>query len=337
MNRQQWILGYNGYNHKPQVMSVANLPDYENSSRYPRISIRSISINPVDYKILQGEQRLFMNNTFPKVFGTDFFGMFESGPSSTPKPVIGMTNPLVYGSCRTYIDPKRATYVGIQSSNIEVCSLPAAGLTALYTLSRQEYNVLKSLVHNKFQQASSPCEQKNVLIVGANGGVGSYAVQIYKHLGYRILVSCSKQWHPWMKDLGADYVYDRGEIPSDTTCDKIIDCPGILTPDQVRLLSITKRKKRTIYIPISIPNDSIFRRLRESITQTMNYKTKILLAVPKKTSLCILARLYEQHHIKLCPISLLPINQGDKAIQIAQAGGFLGKIGILLDNKRSEE
>lgn len=331
MDQQQWILGYKGYGQTLQPLSETKLTGHVTDQTYPRISVHAISINPVDYKILKGEQRLLMNKTFPKVFGTDFFGMYESSPSSTPQPVIGMTNPLVYGSCRSFIDPKRATYTEILSLNPDACSLPAAGLTALYTLSKQERSVLKSLLQTGLIKTSSTKEQKTVLILGANGGVGVYAIQLYNLLGYKIMVSCSKKWHSWMIDQGIQQVYDRGEVPSDETFDRIVDCPGILTPNQVRLLSLTKQKKKTTYVPISIPNNQIFTRLKEALFQALYYKTKILLAVPNQSSLDLLTKLYKQQYIKLCPIQFFPLSQGAKAIQTAQAGGFLGKIGILLD------
>ena len=84
---------------------------------------------------------------------------------------------------------------------------------------------------------------ERVLLLGASGGVGRYALQIAKHLGAEVTAVCSGRNIPLMRELGADHVIDyRGEdfTQSGQKYDVIFDiadattfgrCRGSLTPD----------------------------------------------------------------------------------------------------------
>lgn len=333
MNQEPLGLGYYNYEGATHVVRMSSLSKGFNHSSFPRIKVVASSINPVDYKILLGEQKFLMTRSFPKIFGTDFFGYYESSPDSIPQPVIGMTNPLTYGSCRSYIDPKKATFVPVHTNKPEACSIPAAGLTALYTLSKSDLATFypkgkQSELDKRFHPT-----KKKVFIIGSNGGVGFYAVQLYKLLGYQISVSCSNQWHSRMIHMGVSEVYERGEMPQGKEFDVIIDCPGILHHEQIMQLIRKKTTNKTTYVPVSIPNNRILQRIIDKLRAAPRYSLKIILTVPKKSYISTLVELYDQNHLILCPIRFFSLDQGEKAISSAKAGGFIGKIGLKISKE----
>lgn len=87
-------------------------------------------------------------------------------------------------------------------STNEAMQLGTAGLTAMLSVIRLE-------------QAGLPAGSK-VLVTGATGGVGSWAVQMLAHLGYEVhAVTGKPDQSQWLKELGATEIHDRAEFESD--------------------------------------------------------------------------------------------------------------------------
>ena len=85
----------------------------------------------------------------------------------------------------------------------EAMQLGTAGLTAMLSVIRLE-------------QAGLPAGSK-VLVTGATGGVGSWAVQMLAHLDYEVhAVTGKPDQSQWLKTLGATEIHDRAEFESDT-------------------------------------------------------------------------------------------------------------------------
>lgn len=74
----------------------------------------------------------------------------------------------------------------------EAAGIPLAGLTAYQSL----------------YDAGRLQESQNVLILGASGGVGSFAIQLAKEKGAKIIGVASEKNHAFMKELGADHAID---------------------------------------------------------------------------------------------------------------------------------
>ncbi len=205
------------------------------------IRVRAASINPVDGHMLRGSwlMRPMSGLRKPKNtrFGTDYSGIVEEvGKDVTNfKPgdeVFGAKT----GAVADYICGKADRAIVMKPSNItfeQAGSVAVAGLTALQGI-RDKGRI----------QAG-----QKVLINGASGGVGTFAVQIAKAFGADVTAVCSTRNVDLMKSIGADRVIDYTKedfTKTDQRYDMIYDLVGnhsfserrnILTPNGICVLA----------------------------------------------------------------------------------------------------
>jgi NADPH:quinone reductase-like Zn-dependent oxidoreductase len=164
------------------------------------VRVRAASINPVDGHTIRGSWLMRPMSGMRKPrnirFGTDFAGTVETvGKNITSfKPgdeVFGAKK----GAVSEYVCVKTERAVAMKPSNItfeQAGSVAVAGLTALQGL-RDKGHI----------QAG-----QKVLINGASGGVGTFAVQIAKAFGAEVTAVCSTRNLDLVKSIGADRVID---------------------------------------------------------------------------------------------------------------------------------
>ena len=140
--------------------------------------------------------------------------------------VFGTTTMLNTGSYAEYIclpQEWKHGVVGLKPSNFnfnESAALPVGGMTALFLLKKA--NIDKT---------------KKVLIYGASGSVGSFAVQIAKYLGSSITGVCSTSKISMVKSLGADSVIDYKKEDYTLTNEKfdiVFDAVGKTTKSKAK-------------------------------------------------------------------------------------------------------
>lgn len=138
--------------------------------------------------------------------------------------VFGTTTGLPAGANTEYVVVPESWKSGVVVLKPETLSfedavaLPVGGMTALYLLN---------------QAKVQPGER--VLIYGASGSVGSYAVQLAKHLGAVVTGVCSTRNIEMVRSLGADHIIDyKAEdfAERDETYDVIVDAVGKTTRTQ---------------------------------------------------------------------------------------------------------
>jgi NADPH:quinone reductase-like Zn-dependent oxidoreductase len=164
------------------------------------VRVRAASVNPYDWHFMRGEpyfMRLMFGLRAPKRhgLGVDFAGVVEEVGKDVKEFRAGDE---VFGLC----DGAFAEYLCAPETDIarkpknlsfeQAAAVPMGGLTALQGL-RDTGQV----------QAS-----QKVLIVGASGGVGAFAVQIAKTMGAHVTGVCSTAKLDFVRSLGADAVVD---------------------------------------------------------------------------------------------------------------------------------
>jgi NADPH:quinone reductase-like Zn-dependent oxidoreductase len=182
-----------------EVVEVGDLPVPVAALGEVVIKIHAASVNPVDWKVRAGQLRIFTGSKFPKVLGCECSGeIFETGSGSTKfrkgDRVVMYTSVKRLGAFAEYActAEDRVYPVAEGISFEQAACLPIAGLTALQSLRD----------HGRIETG------KKVLINGASGGVGHFAIQIAKIFGAEVTAITSGGNAEFVKGLGADKVID---------------------------------------------------------------------------------------------------------------------------------
>src|SRR5213075_1429521 len=200
------------------------------------VRVRAASVNPYDWHFIEGTPKIMrmmgvgLRKPKDTRLGVDFAGIVETvGKNVTEfKPgdeVFGGRG----GAFAQYVCPRATRAVALKpaSASLEdAASVNIAGITALQALRD------KGKVH----------PGQKVLVSGASGGVGTFAVQIAKSLGADVTGVCSTRNVDLVKSLGADHVIDytkedftksaeRYDVMLDNVGNRSLsECKGVLTP-----------------------------------------------------------------------------------------------------------
>ena len=186
---------------QPEVLHLAEVEKPVPSDDEVLIKIHAASINYVDWHVMTGESILLrsMNGLFKprkKILGDDIAGRVESVGAAIQhyKPgdaVFGICNAGGFAEYRCLAE----TSLAMKPASLpfeQAAAIPTAGITALQG------------VRDQGQVQGN----KKVLVIGASGGVGMYAVQIAKSLGAQVTGVCSSRKMDFVRSIGADQVID---------------------------------------------------------------------------------------------------------------------------------
>lgn len=193
------------------------------------VRLRSSNFPPVAWLFV----RLMFGLFKPKkeILGHEFSGIVEAVGKHVTKykvgdEIIATPTMLKTGSYTEYIcipEDRKKGVLGLKPKNLsfkEAAALPVGGMTALFLLDKAKLR--------KGQQ---------VLIYGASGSVGSYAIQMAKAQGATVVAVCSSANFDMVKSLGADRVIDyRTEDYSllDSQYDVVFDAVGKTSKSKAR-------------------------------------------------------------------------------------------------------
>jgi 2-desacetyl-2-hydroxyethyl bacteriochlorophyllide A dehydrogenase len=205
------------------------------------VKVYASSVNPVDWKIRAGQLQFLTGYKFPMVLGFDVSGEVVAVGESvtrfqTGDKVYAYLDSLPGGAYAEYaaVSERVACFKPDNMSYEQAAAVPLAATTALQAL-RDLGQILPG---------------HKVLINGASGGVGSFAVQIAKALKAEVTAVCSTQNVELVKSLGGDRVIDYTvqDFTKDTSAYDIIfdavgkesfsGCQNILKPNGVYVTTL---------------------------------------------------------------------------------------------------
>lgn len=206
----------------PEVLELTRIAKPMPKGDEVLVRVKAASLNPLDRHYMRGSpfvMRLSTGLAAPDNYrlGTDFAGLIEAVGADVSRFRVG---DAVFGSIRgafaEYVIKHQDGSLAIMpagASFAQAAALPVAGVTALQALRD----------HGKLQSG------QHVLINGASGGVGTYAVQIAKAHGATVTGVSSERNHAMLKSLGADLVIDYRQTnytEGDPRYDLIVDMIG---------------------------------------------------------------------------------------------------------------
>jgi NADPH:quinone reductase-like Zn-dependent oxidoreductase len=201
------------------VLSVRDLARPTIAAGQVLVRIAAASINPKDTFVRKGRFRHFTGTRFPLASGYDGSGVVVESAASAFQAgdhVFGMLNGWHGGAAADFVawPAKELAFAPRTIPLSEAAAIPLAGLTALQAL-RDHLRV-------------KPAQR--VLINGASGGVGTFAVQIARALGARVTAVCSAARAEHVLELGAETVHDysSGPLPP-SDFDSVFDVFGNLS------------------------------------------------------------------------------------------------------------
>jgi len=294
------------------------------------IKVRAASLNAADGHLLRGSfvMRPFTGMRRPKDsrFGLDCAGTVEAvGKNVTQfKPgdeVFGAAN----GTIAEYVcAPERALVIKPENISFEQAgSVAVAGLTALQGL-RNQGNL----------QAG-----QKVLVNGASGGVGTFAVQVAKALGAEVTAVCSSRNLEQARAIGADHVIDYTKedfTVGDQRYDVIFDNVGnhtiserrrVLTPNGICVLAGmgSAGKHEGQWSRLAGNLKSFF------VSPFIDQKFKMFIAKVLKTDLGVLRDLMQEGKLKPVIDRQFPMSQTAEALVYLEEGHARGKIVVTIE------
>lgn len=213
---------YRGYG-GPDQIEPADVPVPRAAPSQLLVRVAASSVNPVDWKLHSGRYRWLMPVRFPSIPGFDVAGeVIQTGSQVTRfKPgdrIYAMLDRRPGGAAAEFavVEERAAARMPASLSAREAATVPLAGLTALQAL----------------RDLGRIAPGKRVLVVGASGGVGHFAVQIAKSIGAEVTAVCSGRNADMVRSLGAGRVIDytqqsdfRGLQPYDIVLDLVVQAP----------------------------------------------------------------------------------------------------------------
>lgn len=184
---------------KKGAVRIGEMPEPQLRENDVLVQVHAAGVNPLDSKIAAGEFKLILPYRLPLILGNDFAGVvvrvgsrvrgFKPGDAVYARPdadrIGAFAELIAIKEDSLAIKPKQLTME-------EAASIPLVGLTA--------WQALIEKAHLKKGQ--------KVLIHAGSGGVGTFAIQLAKHVGAIVATTTSGGNLDWVKALGADIVID---------------------------------------------------------------------------------------------------------------------------------
>jgi NADPH:quinone reductase-like Zn-dependent oxidoreductase len=296
------------------------------------VKVRAASVNPYDWHFVEGTPKIMrmmgvgLRKPKDTRLGVDFAGTVEAvGKNVTQfKPgddVFGGRG----GAFAEYVCPRANRAVALKPANItfeQAASVNIAGITALQGVRDK----------GKVQPG------QKVLINGASGGVGTFAVQIAKSFGADVTGVCSTRNVDMVRSLGADHVIDytkedftKGDQRYDVVLDNVGTQPlsgftRVLTP-------------KGIYVMIGGggPSDSRwigpFGRVIKAMVLSpfMGQKMGMMMADANHNDLTILADMMQSGKVKPVIDRTYKLSEVPDALRYLEQGHARGKVVITVE------
>lgn len=301
----------------PEVLRLTTVPRPIPTRGQVLVRTRFVGVNPKDVIVRKGKFQIATGKKFPLIVGHDIAGeVVEAGPGADLT-----KGDLVYGMINDFAGRAYAEYAAVACqqlakapSSIELAvaaAVPLAAQTALQAL-RDDARLKAG---------------QRVLINGASGGVGVFAVQIAKILGAHVTAVCSHRNVDLVTELGADSIVDYTKtelVDLDEQFDVIFDVFGNYGFDDFKeLLS-----ERGTYVN-TIPSARIFKDVAKSFVRRK--RAKLVIVKSRRDQLDWLRQQIDAGCIRVVVDRSFPISDVAEAHRFMETKRARGKVVLAVD------
>src|SRR5213080_747316 len=293
----------------PEVLKYEDVPRPEPKADQILIRVIAAGVNPVDGMIRSGMFAKDGNGAFPMVLGGDIAGVVERVGNKITKfkagdPVFAYVSLDSGGGYAQYAvvpegdaapKPKSLTYV-------EAAAVPIVALTAWQAL----------------VDTAKLAAGQTVLIHGGSGGVGSFAIQIGKARGAKVIATASTANQDLLKELGADVAIDYTKQKFEDVAkdvDVVLDSVGEDT--LARSYGVVKRGGFIV---------SLVARPERAGLDKHGIRGAALSVEPNSDELAQIGKLIDQKKIKVIVSQTFPLSEATKAQEQVATGHTRGKV-----------
>ena len=304
----------------PNVIEIGELPLPVIQERECLVKVCAASVNPSDWKVLEGKWKWATGNRFPRQIGVDFAGVIESIGKEVKEfkrgdSVVGSVLPLRKGAFAEYVAvPERA--LGRKPTNLRFEE--AAGISVACS------TAYVGLLHRHKELRG-----RRVLITGAGGGVGHFAVQLAKLYGAEVAAVCSGSKTDLCRSLGADHIIDYAKtdvLDQALRYDIILNGAASLTygsakkilAPQGEFLRLDPQGRLSVFLHSFMSQRQMGRRMWTYLVR------------PDSDRANRLTKLFEEEKLKVIIGNRYPMEKAADALQECKDGHARGKIIITI-------
>jgi len=293
----------------PEVLKYEDIPEPQPGPGEIRIRIIAAGVNPMDWKIRKG---LVGKLPLPMIMGLDVAGLVDAlgqgGVFFQPEEEVFAKVSMGDGGYAEYtvVNSTQAARKPRSIGFIESASIPTAGLAAWQAL---------------FDIAGLEKGQ-SVLIHGASGGVGTFAVQFARWKGAFVVATASGTNIEFLKSIGANVVINyTNQRFEDIVCDMdvVLDTVGGDTFE--RSWGVLKPGGFLVSTVASIP---------EGTAEEHCVRAQTLMTRADGKELAQIAEIIDEMKVKPVVTTILPLSDAQKAHEMSESRHMRGKIVLLI-------
>ena len=317
----------------PEVVEIGDRPIPELGPYDLLVKVCAAGVNPVDYKIRDGMMKVLLDYELPLTLGCELSGVVVKTGSKVSRfkvddAIFSRLDKSRIGTFAEYA-VVRESDVALKPANLshaEAASVPLAGLTAWQGL--QDIAKLRA--------------GQKVLIHAGSGGVGSFAIQLAKHIGATVATTVSGKNAALAKQLGADIVIDYKTQRFEDELrdyDVVFDTIGgetqhrsfgVLKPEGI-LVTITGIPTAVFLrqwgLPFWVQGFGFIKNLTASrLAKARNVRFKFFLMQASGAQLSAIATLLKSKTIVPVIDRIFPLDQTREALAYSEAGHAVGKV-----------
>ena len=320
---------------KSDVVEIGDLPRPQVGKKDVLIKVHAASVNPVDFKIRDGQLKPILKLRLPAILGNDLSGVVEEVGSEVTAfapgdEVFARVDKDRIGTFAEYASVlmRNVARKPTNLSHVEAASLPLAGLTAWQALT--DFGALGA--------------GQKVLIHAGSGGVGTLAIQLAKHLGATVATTGGERNRALCERLGADLFVDYKTQRFEellTRYDLVLDTLG----GETRARSFAVLRKGGVLVTIhGAPTGKVGKELGVNAVlrlifdfmnrdprkraRELEVRYEYLYMRPDGEQLAMLGGLAERGILRPVIDKVFPLAEAKAALDYSESGHAVGKVVI---------